>query len=68
MGMAPDLIKRGVRIIDLGADFRIKDVELWSTWYKLDHTCPDLVEMAVYGLPEVNRDQIKNAQLIACPG
>ncbi|WP_136681605.1 N-acetyl-gamma-glutamyl-phosphate reductase [Neptunomonas sp. XY-337] len=68
MSMAPELVKRGVRIIDLGADFRIKDVELWSQWYKLEHTCPDLVEMAVYGLPEVNREQIKQAQLIACPG
>lgn len=68
MSMAPDLIRRGVRVIDLGADFRIKDVSLWSQWYKLEHTCPDLVEMAVYGLPEVNRQQIKDAQLIACPG
>ncbi|SIT11602.1 N-acetyl-gamma-glutamyl-phosphate reductase [Neptunomonas antarctica] len=68
MSMAPDLMARGVRIIDLGADFRIKDVELWSQWYKLEHTCPDLVERAVYGLPEVNREQIKAAQLIACPG
>ncbi len=68
MSMAPDLIRRGVRVIDLGADFRIKDVSLWSQWYKLEHTCPDLVVMAVYGLPEVNRQQIKDAQLIACPG
>ncbi|WP_293268999.1 N-acetyl-gamma-glutamyl-phosphate reductase [Neptunomonas sp.] len=68
MGMAPELIKRGVRVIDLGADFRIKDVELWSQWYKLEHTCSDLVEMAVYGLPEINREQIRTAQLIACPG
>jgi N-acetyl-gamma-glutamyl-phosphate reductase len=68
MSMAPSLVARGVRIIDLGADFRIKDVDLWSKWYKLDHTCPDLVEMAVYGLPEVNREAIKDAQLIACPG
>ena len=68
MSMAPELVERGVRIIDLGADFRIKDVGLWTQWYKLEHTCPDLVEMAVYGLPEVNREQIKGAQLIACPG
>lgn len=68
MSMAPELVKRGVRIVDLGADFRIKDVELWSKWYKLEHTCPDLVAQAVYGLPEVNREAIRNAQLIACPG
>lgn len=68
MSMAPELIKRGVRVIDLGADFRIKDVDLWSKWYKLEHTCPDLVDLAVYGLPEVNRAAIRDAQLIACPG
>lgn len=68
MSMAPELVARGVRIIDLGADFRIKDVELWEKWYKLEHTCPDLVAAAVYGLPEVNRDAIAGAQLIACAG
>ena len=68
MSMAPELVARGVRIIDLGADFRIKDVPLWEQWYKLEHTCPDLVEQAVYGLPEVNRDAIAEAQLVACAG
>lgn len=68
MSMAPALIEKGVRVIDLGADFRIKDVELWSQWYGMEHTSQDLVDMAVYGLPEVNREQIKDAQLIACPG
>ncbi|WP_432697508.1 N-acetyl-gamma-glutamyl-phosphate reductase [Marinobacterium sp. YM272] len=68
MSMAPELIDRGVRIIDLGADFRIKDVPLWEKWYKLEHTCPDLVEKAVYGLPEVNRSAIADAQLVACAG
>ncbi len=68
MAMAPELIARGVRVIDLGADFRIKDVPLWEKWYKLEHTCPDLVEKAVYGLPEVNREAIKEAQLVACAG
>ena len=68
MSMAPELIERGVRIIDLGADFRIKDVALWEQWYKLEHSCPDLVAKAVYGLPEVNRDAIKGAQLVACAG
>lgn len=68
MSMAPELLERGVRVIDLGADFRIKDVALWEKWYKLEHTCPDLVAKAVYGLPEVNRDAIANAQLVACAG
>ncbi len=68
MEMAPELVKAGVRIVDLGADFRIKDVVEWSKWYGLEHTCPEIVEQAVYGLPEVNRDAIKTAQVIANPG
>ncbi len=68
MEMAPQLIDAGVRVIDLGADFRIKDVEEWSKWYGMKHTCPELVEQAVYGLPEVNRELIKEAKLIANPG
>ena len=68
MSMAPELVARGVRVIDLGADFRIKNVPLWEKWYGLSHTCPDLVEKAVYGLPEVNREAIAGAQLVACAG
>ena len=68
MKMAPELVANGVKVIDLGADFRIKDLELWSQWYGMEHTSPDAAEMAVYGLPEVNREAIKSAQLIACPG
>ena len=68
MKMAPELIANGVKVIDLGADFRIKDLELWSKWYGMEHTSPEMAELAVYGLPEVNREQIKSAQLIACPG
>jgi N-acetyl-gamma-glutamyl-phosphate reductase len=68
MSSMPSLIARGVRVIDLSADFRIKDVALWERWYGQPHTCPDLVEMAVYGLPEMNREQIKTAQLVAAPG
>jgi N-acetyl-gamma-glutamyl-phosphate reductase len=68
MSMAPELVARGVRIIDLGADFRIKDVPLWEKWYGLEHSCPDLVEKAVYGLPEVNREAIREAALVACAG
>lgn len=68
MSMAPELIERGVRVIDLGADFRIKDIELWEKWYNLEHTCPELAQQAVYGLPEVNRDAIREGQLIGCAG
>jgi N-acetyl-gamma-glutamyl-phosphate reductase len=62
------LLERGVRIVDLGADFRIKNVPEWEQWYGMAHTTPELVAEAVYGLPEVNRDAIKSARLIACPG
>ncbi len=68
MTMARELVDAGVKVIDLAADFRIKDIDEWSKWYGMDHACPDLVEKAVYGLPEVNRAEIKKAQLIANPG
>ncbi|NQY27346.1 MAG: N-acetyl-gamma-glutamyl-phosphate reductase [Piscirickettsiaceae bacterium] len=68
MALVPELIARGTRVIDLSADFRLKDIALWEQWYNTAHTCPNLVEQAVYGLPEVNREQIKSAQLIAVPG
>jgi len=62
------LVDAGVRVIDLAADFRIKDVAVWEKWYGMTHACPDLLEEAVYGLPEVNRENIRNARLIANPG
>ncbi len=65
---AGELLERGVRVIDLGADFRIKDIALWEKWYGMPHTTPELVAEAVYGLPENNREAIKGARLIACPG
>jgi N-acetyl-gamma-glutamyl-phosphate reductase len=68
MQTVPDLISRGVRVIDLSADFRIRDAALWSKWYGEEHTAQDLLAKAVYGLPEVNREAIRDAQLIACPG
>jgi N-acetyl-gamma-glutamyl-phosphate reductase len=68
MGQAQALLDAGVRVVDFSADFRLKDVALWEKWYKLTHASPKLVEEAVYGLPEVNRAQIKNARLIANPG
>lgn len=68
MALVPELIERGTRVIDLSADFRLKDVDVWQQWYNTSHTCPDLISQAVYGLPEVNREQIKSAQLIAVPG
>ena len=68
MQQTRELLDAGVRVIDLAADFRIKDVAEWSKWYGMEHACPDLVAEAVYGLPEINRDQIKGARLIANPG
>lgn len=68
MQTVPDLISRGVRVIDLSADFRIRDAALWSKWYGEEHTARDLLAKAVYGLPEVNRDKIRDAQLVACAG
>jgi len=62
------LLDAGVKVIDLAADFRIKDIGVWEQWYKMEHACPDLVAEAVYGLPEINREQIKGARLIANPG
>ena len=62
------LLDAGVRVIDLAADFRIKDVSEWEQWYGMSHDCPDLVVEAVYGLPEINRDKIKVARLVANPG
>ena len=64
----PGLLAKGIKVIDLSADFRIRDIALWEKWYNQPHACPELVGEAVYGLPEVNRDQIKGARLIACPG
>jgi len=68
MLMAEQLLARGVKVIDLSADFRLKDAQEWSRWYGMQHACPDLIAEAVYGLPEVNREAIKEARLIACPG
>lgn len=68
MQQARALLDAGVRVIDLAADFRIKDVKVWEKWYGMSHACPDLIEQAVYGLPEVNRDKIRHAQLLANPG
>jgi N-acetyl-gamma-glutamyl-phosphate reductase len=68
MNLVPDLLAAGARVIDLSADYRIRDAELWSQWYGEPHASPQLLNEAVYGLPEVNRAAIKDARLIACPG
>lgn len=68
MTHARDLMTAGVRLIDLSADFRLKDPEEWSRWYGMPHACPELLEQSVYGLPELNRKHIVDARLIANPG
>lgn len=68
MRMARDLLERGIKVIDLAADFRLKDPAAWAEWYGEPHTCPELLEEAIYGLPELNREAIKTARLVACPG
>ncbi|MFA7554429.1 MAG: N-acetyl-gamma-glutamyl-phosphate reductase [Spongiibacteraceae bacterium] len=68
MKMMPELLALDTRVIDLSADFRIRDHRLWSKWYGEPHACPDLLADTVYGLPEFNRDAIREAQLVACPG
>jgi N-acetyl-gamma-glutamyl-phosphate reductase len=62
------LLDRGSKVVDLAADFRIKDLDEWRRWYGLDHAAPELVEEAVYGLPELNRPAIREARLVANPG
>lgn len=68
MKQAPDLVANGVRVIDLAADFRLQDPHLWESWYGQPHTSPDLLAEAVYGLPEINRDAIRTARVVANPG
>jgi N-acetyl-gamma-glutamyl-phosphate reductase len=68
MQSVPELLEAGVKVVDLAADFRLKDADEWSQWYDQPHACPQLLDEAVYGLPEVNRAAIKDARLIANPG
>ncbi len=68
MKMAEELLSRNTKVIDLSADFRIKDEKEWTKWYGMEHASPDLIQQAVYGLPEVNREAIKQTDLLACPG
>lgn len=65
---AEALLAAGIKLIDLAADFRLKDIGVWEKWYGATHACPALVEEAVYGLPEINRDAIRKSSLVANPG
>jgi N-acetyl-gamma-glutamyl-phosphate reductase len=66
--LVPTILAAGIKVIDLSADFRIRDIALWEHWYAQTHAAPGLVSEAVYGLPEFNRQAISGASLVACPG
>ncbi len=68
MQMVPALLDAGVRVIDLAADFRLQDPEQWDRWYGMPHACPGILAEAVYGMPEINREAIGGARLVANPG
>lgn len=68
MAQARELLAAGVKVIDLAADFRLRDTAEFERWYGMPHGCPDLLAEAVYGLPEVNREAIRKARLIGLPG
>lgn len=68
MTVVPELLKTGVKVVDLSADFRLKDAALWHKWYKMEHACPQLLDEAVYGLPEMYREKICTARVVANPG
>lgn len=67
MAVVPDLLAAGTRVIDLSADFRLRDPGVYEAWYQ-KHSCPELLPEAVYGLPELYRDQVRGARLVANPG
>lgn len=66
--LVPEILAADIRVIDLSADFRIRDIDIWEKWYGQQHAAPNLVADAVYGLPEFNRSNIAAANLVACPG
>jgi N-acetyl-gamma-glutamyl-phosphate reductase len=68
MNQARELLAAGVKVIDLAADFRLKDPAVFEKWYGMPHACPDLLAQAVYGLPEVNREAIQRARIVGLPG
>jgi N-acetyl-gamma-glutamyl-phosphate reductase len=68
MTMVPQLLEAGVRVIDLAADFRLRQADEWQQWYGMEHACPEYLQQAVYGLTEINRAAIARAKLVANPG
>ena len=63
-----DVVNSGTKGVDISADFRIRDLDVYSEWYNVEHPCPDLMELSTYGLPELHREAIKTCSLAANPG
>lgn len=68
MQQAADLLKNNVKVIDLAADFRLQDLNAFEKWYKMPHSCPTILKDAVYGLPELDRERIRGANVVGNPG
>jgi len=68
LNLVPKLLEAGLKVIDMSADFRLKNPEAYEKWYGWKHVHPELLKEAAYGLPELHREEIKNARLVACPG
>lgn len=68
MELAPKLLEKGIKVVDLSADFRFRNAETYEKWYRKTHAAKELLSEAVYGIPEVRREQIRNARLVANPG
>jgi len=68
MDVAREVLKKGKKLVDLGADFRIREARIYEQWYGVDHTAPELLNQAVYGLPEIYRDAVRETSLVANPG
>ncbi len=68
MSMAEELTSAGVKVIDLAADFRITDLDIWAKWYGFEHSCPQMMEKVAYGMPELFRENVKQAEIVANPG
>lgn len=68
MSQTPALLEANVKVIDLAADFRLQDITVFEKWYKMPHSCPDVLRAAIYGIPELNREKIKEARVIGNPG
>ena len=68
MSFTPGILEQGIRVIDFSADYRLKDAKVYEAWYHVEHTSSDLLPEAVYGLPELHREEIRKARLIANPG